>query len=333
MYLKSLITIALLAFAIVADATPREREDERLANEYVMRVIVPLVESLGAQHLRHPYRGGYDHEAKTLHFGLGHKRHGDKRHRTSVTFEGMHYAEGEKHEGPTRTVELDRRIGWSRLHDNRETVHNEVVTVSILSFEEWFNKLRTFTSVDLVQSLSISGSGSIAGFGGSVTSNSSVSVHTEIETEKFDHKKRETKIDDTVELEHGLGFIYLTERPVLVLQTSTPITQFGEWDARIKINLYDWSGNYGPMKGGEHKNELVFAGSGELISFIQGDLILQYPWTKNWKRGKALKAGLVWLREKENRHVGPVEWDRIFLNENVSALQTRKLSAAEANLN
>ena len=333
MYLKSLIAIALLAFATVADATPREREDKRIAHEYVMRVVVPLAESLGARHLVTPYMGGYDHEAKTLSYGLGHKPHGDKRHRTRVTFEAMHYAEGEKFEGPIKTLELDRRIGWSRLHDNREAANHEVVNVSILSFEEEFNKLRTFTSLDVVQSLSISGSGSVAGFGGSVSSNSTVSAHTEIETEKYNHKKRETKIDDEVTLAYEKGFIWLIERPVLTLQTSTAVTQYGVWDARIVINLYDWAGNNGPLPSGDHKNVLTFGGSDELIAFMQRDLVLQYSWLPKWRRSKDVLAGLKWLKDKSNRNVGPVEWDRIRLNENVSALQPRKISAEEANLN
>ena len=42
----------------------------------------------------------------------------------------------------------------------------------------------------------------------------------------------------------------LIERPVLTLQTVTPMTQYGIWDcARLHLNLYDWAGNYGVASG------------------------------------------------------------------------------------
>ena len=50
---------------------------------------------------------------------LATRSHGDKRHRTSVKFEGIYYKDGQQIEGKTNTVEIDHRVGWSRKIDNR----------------------------------------------------------------------------------------------------------------------------------------------------------------------------------------------------------------------
>ena len=65
------------------------------------------------------------------------------------------------------------------------------------------------------------------------------------------------------------GEIWLIERFLETIQTVTPITQWGIWDARIVLDIYDWAGNYGPMPRGEHDNELEFSGISELISFME----------------------------------------------------------------
>ena len=89
----------------------RERIDKSMSREVLNRVIIPVVQDFGAKHLVTPFLGRYDHENKTLTWGLGYKKHGDKRHRTAAKFEGIHYADGEQIEGDTTTVEIDHRIG------------------------------------------------------------------------------------------------------------------------------------------------------------------------------------------------------------------------------
>ena len=42
-----------------------------------------------------------------------------------ATFTGIVYRDGEKTEGETRSIEVDRRIGWSRKHDNRLVANEE----------------------------------------------------------------------------------------------------------------------------------------------------------------------------------------------------------------
>ena len=113
----------------------------------------------------------------------------------------------------------------------------------------------------------------------------------------------------------------MVERPVSTIHTITPITQWGIWDARIVLNVEDWAGYHGALPSGEHKNILKFAAIRELIDFLEKDLVLQYKWIKNFNLSDEMKAGLKWLKNEKNRLVGPVEWDRIRVNENVAGLE------------
>ena len=85
--------------------------------------------------------------------------------------------------------------------------------------------------------------------------------------------------------------------------------------------MYDWAGNYGPMPKGEHDGKLEFSGFDELASFMHKDLVLRYKWLPGLKLSDESKRGLDWLQDEGNRKVGPVEWERIRVNENVSALE------------
>ena len=326
----------------------RERIDKTMSLEVMHRAVIPYAESLGSKYLRErPYLGMYDHENKTLVWGLGHKPGGDKRHRSSAKCEGIYYGDGEQIEGPTTSVEIDHRVGWVRRIDNRLVATKVTVAEKVMLFEETFNKLRTLTSLDIMSSFSASAQGSISGIGGSVSQSSSIHAHTEIETEKMNHVKKERIIDDTTVLDYPgpvlfeedvfdeagallhrkgavqyEGEIWLIERPVLKLQTSTPMKQWGIWDcARLHLNLYDWAGNYGALPGGEHKNELVLNGLGELLDLMKGNLVLQYKWSAGYKPNKAVREAIAWLEDEENRRVGPVEWDRVHLNEDVAAVE------------
>ena len=324
----------------------RERIDKTMSLSVIKHAIIPYVLDLGAKHLvKHPYLGNYDHENKSLSWGLGHKRHGDKRHRTSVKFEGVNYADGDKMSGVTTTVEIDHRVGWSRRIDNRKVANKVTVAEKIISFEETFNKLRTLTSLDIMNQFSASAQGEIAGIGGSVSQTSSIHAHTEVETEKMNHVKKERIIDDTTVLDYPgpilweedvtddegkhdkgsiqyPGEIWLIERPVLTLQTVTPMTQWGIWDcARLHLNIYDWAGNNGALPSGEHKNELVLNGLGELLDLMKGNLVLQYKWSSGYRPNAAVKKAIAWLEDTNNRLVGPVEWDRVRLNEDVASLE------------
>ena len=71
--------------------------------------------------------------------------------------------------------------------------NDERITRKIVSFEETFNKLSTFSSsLDLMQRFSATAQGTVLGIGGSVSSSGEVHAHTEVETEKFNRTKTET---------------------------------------------------------------------------------------------------------------------------------------------
>ena len=311
----------------------RELVDLRMMKQMNSHAIVPLLLSLGARYLVKPYIGKYDDENKTARWGYGHKHHGDKRHRSSGAYEGIHYADGETDEGRTREVVLERRLAWAAKQDNRLAQNREHINTKKVSFEETYNEIRTFSSMDLIQRFSASAQGEVLGIGGSVSSSTEARGHTELETNQFNRHKEEVIIDCSADLLYPgpilddagrvieEGNIWLIERFLETIQTVTPITQWGIWDARIVLDIEDWAGNYGPMPRGEHDNKLEFSGINELISFMQKDLVLRYKWLPNLKLNDAAKKGLDWLRNEENRRVGPVEWARVRLNENVGALE------------
>ena len=108
----------------------REIVDKRMMREINRRVITPLLIDLGARYLVKPYLGKYNDEEKTAKWGFGYKRHGDKRHRTTVTYEGIYYADGERTEGKTYQRVEDRYSAWSVKHDNRLVQNEETVKKS-----------------------------------------------------------------------------------------------------------------------------------------------------------------------------------------------------------
>ena len=147
------------------------------------RVLTPLLIDLGARYLVKPFLSEYDDEAKTAEWRLGRKHHGDKRHRTTVTYEGILYTDGATKEGKTYQRIVDRYSAWSARHDNRLVQNEETISKKVASFEETYNQIETFSSLDLIQRFSASAQGSIAGIGGTVTSSTEAHAHTEVKTE------------------------------------------------------------------------------------------------------------------------------------------------------
>ena len=127
-------------------AEHREQVDLRMMKEVNRRVLMPLLIDLGARYLVKPYLGKYDDEEKTANWGFGYKHHGDKRHRTTVAYQGITYADGERREGKAYQRVEDSYSAWSVKHDNRLVQNDETVTKKIVSFEETYNQIETFTS-------------------------------------------------------------------------------------------------------------------------------------------------------------------------------------------
>ena len=147
-----------------------------------------------------PYLGKYDDDEKTIAWGLGYKHHGDKRHRSGVRFEGITYRDGDKREGKTRSIEVDRRVVWSVKHDNRLVQNDETRSSKVMTYDETYNKIRTFSSFDLLNRFSASAQGEIAGIGGSVSNTTETHLHTELETEIFNKQKTERIIDTSARI-------------------------------------------------------------------------------------------------------------------------------------
>ena len=323
-------------------AEHREQVDKRMMQRINRRVLMPLLIDLGARYLVSPYMGKYDDEEKSARWGFGHKRHGDKRHRTTVVYAGIAYTDGEKKEGKAYERVEERYSAWSVKHDNRLVQNDETVSKKVVAYEETYNQIETLTSLDLMQRFSATAQGEIAGIGGSVTNTTEVRAHTEVATDKYDLKRREVVLDTSARIyypgpvyrdiydESGQitgrkivqeGEIWLVDRPIEVVHTVTPITQEGIWDAAITLNLEDWAGNYGPMPDGEHRNNLEFGNLSELLSFMNRELVLRYKWLPNLELSDESTRGRDWLADASNRRVGPVHWNRVRVNENVAALE------------
>ena len=311
----------------------RQQIDKENALRIISKVIRPLALNLGALHiLKEPYMTDYDRENDTLSYRVGSKKHGDKRHRTNITFKGITYTDGEESKGKTKTFETDHRVGWSVVHDNRLGQHHEVRREKMMSYEETFNKIRTQSSLVIAQSLTATAQGEIMGFGGSVTTTSSATASTEVETEKFKHTKKESVIEDEVTLHYEKGRVWLIERPLVTLQTVTPVKKWGIWDcAEIRLDLYDWAGNRSIMPRGEHWNVLKFSSISELQQFLAKELILSYPWMEKFVPTDTMKRGIKWLKNDENRQVGPVEYDEVTVNEGTARMQLTDITPEQAN--
>ena len=147
----------------------RQQIDKRMSRQLINKVLSPLAEDLGAKYLVPPALMDYDHENKSIKWRFGYDKHGDKRRHTTATLDGTFIRDGELIEGKVQTIERDHRVGWTRKHDNRLVQNREVVDVSLMLYEETFNKLRSLTSLDVLSELSVSAQGEFAGIGGSVT--------------------------------------------------------------------------------------------------------------------------------------------------------------------
>ena len=179
----------------------REIVDKRMMRELNRRVITPLLIDLGARYLVKPYLGKYNDEEKTAKWGFGSQ---ETRRQAAphdrVTYEGIYYADGERTEGKTYQRVEDRYSAWSVKHDNRLVQNEETVKKSKTSFEETYNQIQTFTSLDLMQRFSASAQGEVLGIGGSVSSTTEVRAHTEVKTNKYDRKRTETVLDTSAHI-------------------------------------------------------------------------------------------------------------------------------------
>ena len=66
---------------------------------------------------------------------------------------------------------------------------------------------------------------------------------------------------------------------------------------------------------------LCLNGLNELLDLMKGNLVLQYKWSSGYRPNAAVKKAIAWLEDINNRLVGPVEWDRVRLNEDVASLE------------
>ena len=155
----------------------RERVDKRTSAEINRRVMIPLLADLGARYLaqalprRLPGRREEHQVGSRPPPQEGPPEHG-RRTKASTT------ATAPMTEGPTRSIEVDRRVVWSVKHDNRLVQNDETRASKVVTFDESFNKIRTFSSFDLMTRFSASAKGEVLGIGGSVTNTTEARAHS-----------------------------------------------------------------------------------------------------------------------------------------------------------
>ena len=145
--------------------------------------------------------GKYDDEAKSANWGFGHKKHGDKRHRTTVTYSGHQLPRWGDPRGQDLSARGGQLLGVEQSSTTTALVQNdETVTKKVVSYEETYNQIETLTSLDLMQRFSASAQGEFSGIGGSVTTTTEMRAHTEVGTQKYDLKKREVMLDTSARI-------------------------------------------------------------------------------------------------------------------------------------
>ena len=95
-------------------AEHREQVDKRMMQRINRRVLTPLLIDLGARYLVKPYLGNYEDEAKTAHWGFGHKtpRRQTPPHNRCLRRHHLHGRRKEGREGiPARRRTLFRVVG------------------------------------------------------------------------------------------------------------------------------------------------------------------------------------------------------------------------------
>ena len=92
----------------------------------------PFLAALGAIRLQDEVErvgrdAGLPHEWK-----LGWKKHGDKRHRTRITFEGIDYSDGKSKDGTAKIFDLPSEgLGWSRTYNAKAIPVDEEINEEI----------------------------------------------------------------------------------------------------------------------------------------------------------------------------------------------------------
>ena len=70
----------------------------------------------------------------------------------------------------------------------------------MVSYEETYNEIKTFSSLDLIQRFSTTVKGEFSGIGATVTSSTEARAHSEVATNQFNSKKQEVRLDTSAHI-------------------------------------------------------------------------------------------------------------------------------------
>ena len=326
-------------------AEHREQVDKRMMQQINRRIITPLLLDLGARYLVQPYMGKLRRRGEDRQVGLWPQeaRRQAPPHDRGVP-RGISYTDGEKTEGKTYQRVEDRYSAWSVKHDNRLVQNDETVRKSkVASFEETYNEIKTFTSLDLMQRFSCISAGRDCG-------------HRRLRHVHHRGAGAQRGQDQQVRPQEARGCAGHVRPPFSTPVPSTATTtmrregcrggrsckraRYGLWTAPSRLSTRSrpssrrgrgtrassstWrtgQATTGCCRTGSIGTSWSSPTSTSLLSFMRKEQVLQYKWLPKLNLSDESKRGRDWLADEANRRVGPVYWNRVRVNENVAALE------------
>ena len=242
----------------------------------------PFLAALGAIRLQDEVErvgrdAGLPHEWK-----LGWKHHGDKRHRTRITFEGIDYSDGKSKDGTAKIFDLPSEgLGWSRTYNAKAIPVDEEINEEIELHEENSEDLNANFNVTNRTSIKADAKGGVDGIGEvstSFESETTASVGGGWGRASASSRTIAHKIKTAVHV--PVGEKVLVSVDVVKRKTVTPVTEDGYIEATGYINLYDWAEENAPYlrDGKDQKHNVIkFDSIQDLLWFIEGQRVAEYP--------------------------------------------------------
>ena len=280
--------------------------------EYIRR-LTPVLEDLGVRYLRDdPLRKGRDAE-QPHEWGLGWKRHGDKRHRTGITFDGFNYVDGDRREGATQIQHLGgNREGWSEIYKKSDVDIGVVVDEELSLLDETYTEDRVSASFEVTsKTTSEANAGVKAGpinAGASVTNETTVSAGSEFNN--VDSAKNTStwthRVQRSFTAPKGRELIATVD--VGKVKAITPYEQDGYINHSTIIDCYDWVEERAPyLKDGKDTkhNVIVWDNHADALAFLRGQLRAEYPNMVNFMAecSRESRQFVRWLEDVEERRV------------------------------
>ena len=318
---------------------PEPFNEQKVIYEFshkLVRKLQPLCRALGVPKHRlgwGVYRQGNETELPHEYL-MGWKEGSSKwKYQTRLTIDGLTYVDDDPIEGEAIVYDLpDDERNWSNAYDLKAIPVTDVIRESIKLHEETWEGYSAEATFNVTNRTAASASVS-GGVDGIAEGEASVETETVVEaggsfgTSGGQNKTREytREVETTVHREDLRAAMDLGKSGLIVSvdvfkrKVVTPISERGIIEMSMVLDLYDWTEeNRTYLRGGkdEKHNKIKFASFQDLIWFIEGQRMAEYPgmerflgdmkWLARTKDDKIAKEVLklyAWLKGKENRRV------------------------------